>query len=277
MSFSRLWSIFWEYRDVLLSGIWITVALSVLAMLLAVAAGLVACVGTLARSRLVRAPAVFYVEFCRNTPILVQLVWVHYAWPEIFGVKFDAFTSSLIALALQSSGYLAEEFRAGIESIEKGQIEAAQSLGMTYARLMRQDRPAAGLHPDPARDPQPVRHLLQIHQHRLDHRGSRSHVSGRADRQRDFPADAGLHRGGSHLLRPRVRRVFNRSIPFAETSCRRLLPDAAPCNRSLIRSSASRRSRSALERSMCSAASISWSRRVRRWRSSGRAVLARAR
>ena len=84
-----------------------------------------------------RAPAVFYVEFCRNTPILVQLVWVHYAWPEIIGVKFDAFTSSLIALALQSSGYLAEEYRAGIESIDKGQIEAAQSLGMTYPRLMR--------------------------------------------------------------------------------------------------------------------------------------------
>jgi His/Glu/Gln/Arg/opine family amino acid ABC transporter permease subunit len=137
MSFTRLWGIFWEYRDVLLAGIWVTVALSILSMLLAVAMGLVACLGTLAKSRLVRAPAVFYVEFCRNTPILVQLVWVHYAWPEIFGVKFDAFTSSLIALALQSSGYLAEEYRAGIESIDKGQIEAAQTLGMTYPRLMR--------------------------------------------------------------------------------------------------------------------------------------------
>jgi polar amino acid transport system permease protein len=137
VSFTRLWGIFWEYHDVLLAGIWVTVALSVLAMLVAIVAGLVACLGTLARSRLLRAPAVFYVEFCRNTPILVQLVWVHYAWPEIIGVKFDAFTSSLIALALQSSGYLAEEYRAGIESIDKGQIEAAQSLGMTYPRLMR--------------------------------------------------------------------------------------------------------------------------------------------
>lgn len=137
MSFARLWQVFLEYHDVLLAGIWVTVVLSVLSMLLAIVIGLVACLGTLARSRLVRAPAVFYVEFCRNTPILVQLVWVHYAWPEIIGVKFDAFTSSLIALALQSSGYLAEEYRAGIESIDKGQIEAAQSLGMTYPRLMR--------------------------------------------------------------------------------------------------------------------------------------------
>lgn len=137
MSFIRLWQVFAEYHDVLLSGIWVTVSLSVLAMIVAVVVGLVACLGTLARSRLIRAPAVFYVEFCRNTPILVQLVWVHYALPEIIGIKFDAYTSSLIALALQSSGYLAEEYRAGIESIDKGQIEAAQSLGMTYVRLMR--------------------------------------------------------------------------------------------------------------------------------------------
>jgi len=137
LSFIRLWNVFWEYREVLLTGVMVTVLLSIAAMLLAVVIGLVACLGTLSRSRLVRVPAIIYVEFCRNTPVLVQLVWVHYAWPEIFGLKFDSITSSIIALALQSSGYLAEEYRAGIESIEKGQIEAAQSLGMTYTRLMR--------------------------------------------------------------------------------------------------------------------------------------------
>jgi polar amino acid transport system permease protein len=137
VSFLRLWGIVLEYHNVLLTGIVVTVVLSVLAMAIAVVVGLVACLGTLSRSRLLRWPSVFYVEFCRNTPVLVQLVWVHYAWPEIFGVKFDAFTSSVIALSLQSSGYLAEEYRAGIESIERGQIEAAQSLGMTYGRLMR--------------------------------------------------------------------------------------------------------------------------------------------
>jgi len=137
VSFLRWWNIVLEYRDVVLSGIGVTVVLAILAMLLAMVVGLFACLGTLARMPLIRWPATFYVEFCRNTPVLVQLVWVHYAWPEVIGVKFDAFTSSLIALALQSSGYLAEEYRAGIESIERGQIEAAQSLGMTYARLMR--------------------------------------------------------------------------------------------------------------------------------------------
>jgi polar amino acid transport system permease protein len=137
MSFNRLFNLLLEYRDAFVTGIWVTIVLSLLAILLSLVAGLIACIGTLARVRIIRAPAVLYVEFCRNTPILVQLVWVHYAWPEIVGVKFNAFTSSVIALALQSSGYLAEEYRAGIESIERGQVEAAQSLGMTYARLMR--------------------------------------------------------------------------------------------------------------------------------------------
>ena len=63
--------------------------------------------------------------------------WIHYALPDLIGVKFTAFTSATIALAMQSSGYLTEEYRAGIESIDRGQFEAAQSLGMTYARLMR--------------------------------------------------------------------------------------------------------------------------------------------
>jgi polar amino acid transport system permease protein len=116
---------------------WVTIQLSVVAMLIALVGGLLACFGALSRNLILRGPAILFIEFCRNTPILVQLVWVHFAWPEILGIKFTAWTSAVVALALQSSGYLAEEFRAGIESIERGQIEAAQSSGMTYSRLMR--------------------------------------------------------------------------------------------------------------------------------------------
>jgi polar amino acid transport system permease protein len=64
-------------------------------------------------------------------------VWVHYALPELTGIKTTAIVSSIIALSMQSTGYLSEEYRAGIESIDKGQFEAAKSLGMTYGRLMR--------------------------------------------------------------------------------------------------------------------------------------------
>jgi polar amino acid transport system permease protein len=84
----------------------------------------------------VRWLAVVVVEFCRNTPIHVLIIWVHYALPELTGIKTTAVISSVVALVIQSTGYLAEEYRAGIESIDKGQYEAAKSLGMTYARLM---------------------------------------------------------------------------------------------------------------------------------------------
>jgi polar amino acid transport system permease protein len=136
MSFNRTWSIFHDYFDLLLSGLWVTVQVSLLAFAISLAAGLILCMGTISRTRFVRWPAVLVMEFCRNTPILVQLVWVHFAWPEILGVTLSPWQSAVTALALQSSGYLAEEFRAGIESIDRGQVEAAQSLGMTYPLLM---------------------------------------------------------------------------------------------------------------------------------------------
>jgi His/Glu/Gln/Arg/opine family amino acid ABC transporter permease subunit len=137
MSFGRYFRLIADNWDVLGFGIWVTIQLAIVSMLIALAVGLVACLGSLSRARIVRFPSVVFVEFGRNTPILVQLIWVHFAWPEILGVKFTAWTSAVIALSLQSSGYLAEEFRAGIESIDKGQIEASQALGMTYQRLMR--------------------------------------------------------------------------------------------------------------------------------------------
>jgi len=137
MSFGRYYRLIADNWDVLGFGIWVTIQLAVVSMLIALVVGLVACLGSLSRAKIVRFPSVVFVEFGRNTPILVQLIWVHFAWPEILGVKFTAWTSAVIALSLQSSGYLAEEFRAGIESIDKGQIEASQALGMTYQRLMR--------------------------------------------------------------------------------------------------------------------------------------------
>jgi polar amino acid transport system permease protein len=137
VSFGRFYRLIADNADVIGYGIWITIQLAIVAMLIAVVVGLIACMGSLSRAWIVRFPSVLFVEFGRNTPILVQLIWVHFAWPEILGIKFSAWTSAVIALSLQSSGYLAEEFRAGIESIDKGQIEASQALGMTYQRLMR--------------------------------------------------------------------------------------------------------------------------------------------
>ena len=77
-----------------------TVVLAVVAMLVSMVVGLVLCVAVMARAKLVSYPARLLIEFGRNTPIIVQLIWVHYALPDLIGVKFRPFESALIALAL---------------------------------------------------------------------------------------------------------------------------------------------------------------------------------
>src|SRR5260221_22998 len=137
MSLDRIPHLVWEYRWLFATGLWLTIQLTFAAIAISLVTGIIAALGTISRLRLARWCTVLIVEFCRNTPILVLVVWVHYALPELTGIKTSAIVSSIIALAMQSTGYLAEEHRAGIESIDKGQFEPAQSLGMTYARLRR--------------------------------------------------------------------------------------------------------------------------------------------
>jgi polar amino acid transport system permease protein len=137
MPLGRSLEILWEYHPILLSGLLMTFQLTFISIFIALATGVASALGSLSRLLPIRWLSVVVIEFCRNTPILVLIIWVHYALPEITGIKTTAVTSCVIALVMQSTGYLAEEYRAGIESIDKGQFEAARSVGMTYARLMR--------------------------------------------------------------------------------------------------------------------------------------------
>jgi polar amino acid transport system permease protein len=123
----------WNQRDSLLAGLGVTVEVCVFAFVAAVIGGLVLC---LVRIYVVplRPIAVVLIEFFRDTPIFVQLMWVSYVWPELFGFPGSFFTAGWLALALQSSGYLAETFRTGIEGVPRGQREAAFSAGMSPAQ-----------------------------------------------------------------------------------------------------------------------------------------------
>lgn len=126
----------WGNRDLFLEGLSVTLQICFIAFLLAVVLGLTACLVRL-YVPLLRMIAIAYIEFCRATPIFVQLLWVNYAWPEVFGFPYTVFQAGIIALALQSSGYLAETFRAGIEGLPRGQREAALAVGMTETQAMR--------------------------------------------------------------------------------------------------------------------------------------------
>ena len=120
----------------LVRGVWMTAVLAALGLMLGLPIGLALALARVQPARIFSVPAGVYVEVVRGTPLLVQILFIYFVLPA-FGVNLPAFTSGAIALTLNSAAYLAEIFRAGIESIETGQMEAARSLGMTYAQAMR--------------------------------------------------------------------------------------------------------------------------------------------
>ena len=129
----------WNQRHLLLEGFLVTVEICLIAFAIAIVGGMVLCLVRLYVKPL-RPLAVLLIEFFRATPIFVQLMWVNYVWPELIGWPTSFYTAGWVALALQSSGYLAETFRAGIENIGRGQREAAYAVGMspllTFRRIV---------------------------------------------------------------------------------------------------------------------------------------------
>ena len=120
----------WNQRDALMAGIVVTVEVCAIAFVIAVLVGLLLCLVRM-YVRPLRPIVIVVIEFFRATPILVQLLWVNYVWPALFGWPDSFFAAAWVALAVQSSGYLAETFRGAIEAIPKGQREAAYSVGMS--------------------------------------------------------------------------------------------------------------------------------------------------
>jgi His/Glu/Gln/Arg/opine family amino acid ABC transporter permease subunit len=120
----------------LLTGIWMTARLALLSMLLGLPIGLLLSLARVQPVRWLSIPAGVYVEVVRDTPLLVQVLFIYFVLPS-FGFFLPAFKSGVIALTLNSAAYIGEIFRAGIISIDAGQMEAARSLGMTYPQAMR--------------------------------------------------------------------------------------------------------------------------------------------
>jgi len=116
-------------------GILVTFEVTLEAILLALVIGLFAGLGRISKNRFINGAASLYVEVVRGIPLLVQLFYIYYALGRL--VNLPATVSAVIAMAVCYGAYMAEIFRAGIESIPKGQMEAARSLGMTSSQAMR--------------------------------------------------------------------------------------------------------------------------------------------
>jgi polar amino acid transport system permease protein len=121
----------------MLGGVWLTIALSVLAIILSVVLGLLVALLGLSERKSLRIANRVYVEIFRAIPMLVMVLWVYYGLPVVLGIKLGPFEAGVLALAFCDSAFEAEIFRGGIQSIEKGQTEASRSLGLGYYHTMR--------------------------------------------------------------------------------------------------------------------------------------------
>lgn len=121
----------------LLMGAVVTIQITVLSVLLGVLIGLFVGIARISGFRLIRWAAAVYVDFFRGTPLLVQIFLIYFAIPVITGQRMDPFMAAISACGINSGAYVAEIFRAGIQSIDEGQMEAGRSLGMTWGQTMR--------------------------------------------------------------------------------------------------------------------------------------------
>jgi His/Glu/Gln/Arg/opine family amino acid ABC transporter permease subunit len=126
----------WYFLTTLLGGWPETVTVALGALIFALAFGLLVALMRLSRRRAIRYPAIAYLEVFRGTPALVQLFVIYFGFPDI-GFEPSPFQAAIVGLGLNGAAYLSEVYRAGIESIHRGQMEAALSLGMTPARALQ--------------------------------------------------------------------------------------------------------------------------------------------
>ena len=123
----------------LLKGTVITVQLTIVAIIFGVILGLLLALGRLSRNKVVNRASWVYIWFFRGTPLLMQLMFINYVFPFFFDppLNYSPWISAYVAFSLNSAAYLAEIIRAAIQSIDKGQMEAAKALGMSYGQAMK--------------------------------------------------------------------------------------------------------------------------------------------
>ena len=121
----------------LLIGAGVTIQITVLSTAIGFVIGLVVGVARISHLRPLRLLAEVYVEFFRGTPLLVQIFLFYFALPVLTGQRIDPFIAAISACGINSGAYVAEIFRAGIQSVDEGQMEAGRSLGMTWLQTMR--------------------------------------------------------------------------------------------------------------------------------------------
>ena len=143
-SYTWGWYIFNPFLDkgasnieFLAGGLTATLLVSLCAIVLSVLIGALVALAALSKRKVLQTLARLYVEIFRAIPLLVLLLWVFYGLPVVLGLQLGVFVAGVLSLALSDSAFEAEVFRAGIQSVPKGQVEAAKSLGLSWFQQMR--------------------------------------------------------------------------------------------------------------------------------------------
>ena len=127
---------FQDSLPIFLRAAFLTIQILIWSAVISIAIGLLAGQMLMSRRIWLRVPARIYVDFFRLTPILFQIVVVFFLIPILFDVSVPAFSSGVIALSLNYGAFFAEIFRAGVQSVDKGQWEAAESMGISRTRTL---------------------------------------------------------------------------------------------------------------------------------------------
>jgi len=128
--------VIFEYLPLFLAGLRSTFFISIVSIGLAIATGIIACACRISNIKPIKYPAIAYIEIIRSTPLLVQIYFLYFGLPTL-GVRVPEIQTGILALMLNSGAYIAEIIRAGINSVDPGQIEAGVSSGLNYVQRMR--------------------------------------------------------------------------------------------------------------------------------------------
>jgi len=124
-----------EFTPILLQGVWLTVVVTLGSLVLSTVLGLIWALMRISGNRALGWISVIAINLLRGIPVIVQLFYIYFVLPDL-GISFSATQAAIVGLGIAYSAYQAENFRAGIEAVDHGQIEAAQSIGMGWAKTM---------------------------------------------------------------------------------------------------------------------------------------------
>lgn len=129
-------NLFVENLPSLLLGLSMTLKITIVSIILSIIIGLIVGLVNVGHKKIPKFCAMAYIDIIRGTPLIVQAFFIYFGIPSITGLKITAFTAGVIAISFNAGAYMAEIFRAGILSIDKGQMEAARSLGLPLSKSM---------------------------------------------------------------------------------------------------------------------------------------------